>query len=129
MAFLRTSDIAKAVGCHPNTVRLYEEWGFLPPIPRTPSGYRMFTPEHRDQMRLARTALRGPWPGRQVKDAALRLVRCAARGDLGGALEEAYHYRSLVQTERVQAESAVEMLSRWAEGVAADVTAEPLRIG
>ena len=51
---LRTSDIAKAVGVHPNTVRLYEEWGFLPPIPRSPSGYRLFTGAHLDQMRLAR---------------------------------------------------------------------------
>lgn len=41
--YLRTSDIAKAVGVHPNTVRLYEEWGFLPPIPRNLSGYRLFT--------------------------------------------------------------------------------------
>jgi hypothetical protein len=36
--YLRTSDIAEAVGVHPNTVRLYEEWGFLPPIPRGPAG-------------------------------------------------------------------------------------------
>ena len=51
---LRASDIAKAVGVHPNTVRLYEEWGFLPPVPRSPSGYRLFTAAHLDQMRLAR---------------------------------------------------------------------------
>jgi GntR family transcriptional regulator/MocR family aminotransferase len=57
--YMRTSDIAKAVGVHPNTVRLYEEWGFLPPIPRSPSGYRQFTQAHLDQMRLARTALFG----------------------------------------------------------------------
>ncbi|MBL7200262.1 MAG: MerR family DNA-binding transcriptional regulator [Anaerolineae bacterium] len=44
-SYLRTSDIARAVGAHPNTVRLYEEWGFLPPIPRSPAGYRMYTEE------------------------------------------------------------------------------------
>jgi DNA-binding transcriptional MerR regulator len=27
-SYLRTSDLAKAVGVHPNTVRLYEEWGY-----------------------------------------------------------------------------------------------------
>ena len=75
---LRTSDIAKAVGVHPNTVRLYEEWGFLPPIPRGPSRHRMFTQDHLDQMRLARTALRGPWPGRKIKQSALTLVRLAS---------------------------------------------------
>jgi hypothetical protein len=89
---LRTSDVARAAGVHPNTVRLYEEWGFLPPIPRSPSGYRLFTEAHVDQMRLARTALRGPWPGRNIKRSALALVRRAASGDLGGALEQAYSY-------------------------------------
>jgi DNA-binding transcriptional MerR regulator len=44
---LRTSDAAKAVGVHPNTVRLYEEWAFLPPIPRS---YLLFTAVHLDQM-------------------------------------------------------------------------------
>jgi len=51
--YLRTSDIAKAAGVHPNTVRLYEEWGFLPPVPRSPSRYRLFTKHHLDQMHLA----------------------------------------------------------------------------
>jgi DNA-binding transcriptional MerR regulator len=55
---LRTSEIAKAVGVHPNTVRLYEEWGFLPPVRRNASGYRLFTEAHLDQMRLAWTARR-----------------------------------------------------------------------
>lgn len=127
--YLRTSDIAKAVGVHPNTVRLYEEWGFLPPIPRSLSGYRLFTKGHLDQMRLARMALQGPWPGRRIKQSALALVRKAASGDLGGALEEAYHYSALVQAERAQADVAVQMVERWAAGSAADATAKPLRIG
>ena len=53
---LRTSEVARAVGGHPNTVRAYEAWGLLPPIPRTPSGYRQYTDVHVDQMRLARMA-------------------------------------------------------------------------
>ena len=31
---------------HPNTVRLYEEWGFLPPVPRAPNGYRLYDQRH-----------------------------------------------------------------------------------
>jgi hypothetical protein len=104
---LRTSDVARAVGVHPNTVRLYEEWGFLPPIPRSPSGYRMFTEAHVDQMRLARTALRGPWPGRAIKRSALALVRRAASGDLGGALEQAYSFLVLTWVVPVGVMTAV----------------------
>jgi len=126
---LRTSDIAQAVGVHPNTVRLYEEWGFLPPIPRSASGYRRFSEAHLDQMRLARASLHGPWPGRNIRRSALALVRQAASGDLGGALEQAYRHLALVQAERAQAEAAVGFLERWAQGAAADATVEPLQIG
>ena len=118
---LRTSDIAKAVGVHPNTVRLYEEWGFLPPVPRSRSGYRLFTEDHLAQMRLARTALREPWPGREIKRSALNMVRRSASGDLGGALEEAYRYLALVRAERVQAEGAADL---GAAGVMAEVAEE-----
>jgi len=124
---LRTAEVARAVGVHPNTVRLYEEWGFLPPIPRGPNGYRLFTTEHVDQMRLARTALQWPYPG--GKDPVLALVLRAAAGDLWGALEEAYRYLAQVRAECAEAEAAAEFLDQWARGVPADATAEPLRIG
>ena len=127
--FLKTSEVAKAVGVHPNTVRKYEEWGFLPPIPRTPSGYRMFTPAHVEQMRLARLALHGGWPGRNIRQSAAALVRKAAAGDLGGALELAYSHLALVQAERAQAEAAADLLERWAKGTPTDTTARSLRIG
>jgi DNA-binding transcriptional MerR regulator len=126
---LYTSDIAKAVGVHPNTVRLYEEWGFLPPVPRSSGGYRLFSEAHLDQMRLARTALHGPWPGRNIRRSAVELVRQAASGDLGGALEQAYQHLARVQAERAQAEAAAQLLERWAKGVAADATTRPLQIG
>lgn len=126
---LRTSEVAKAAGVHPNTVRLYEEWGFLPPVPRSPSGYRLFTGAHVDQMRLARTALHGGWPGPSIRRSAVALVRRAASGDLGGALEQAYQHLALVQAERARAEVAADLLERWARGATVDATAEPLRIG
>jgi DNA-binding transcriptional MerR regulator len=127
--YLRTSDIAKAVGVHVNTVRLYEEWGFLPSIPRSPTGYRLFTQAHLEQMRLARMAMHGPWPGGNIRKSALALVRKAASGDLGGALEQAYHHMALVRAERARAEAAAGLLERWAHGTATDATDEPLHIG
>ncbi len=113
---LRTSDLARAVGVHPNTIRLYEAWGFLPPVPRTASGYRTFNEAHLDQMRLARLALHGGWPGRNIRQSALALVRRAAAGDLERALEQAYHHLALVQAERAQAHAAAAYLEKWAGG-------------
>lgn len=127
--YLRTSDVAKAVGCHPNTVRLYETLEFIPPVRRTSSGYRQFTEAHVDCMVLARLAFQGPFPGRAIRRSVIALVKQAATGDLGGALEAAYSHLALVQAERAHAESAVRLLERWAQGTAADATRAPLRIG
>jgi DNA-binding transcriptional MerR regulator len=124
--YLRTSDIARSVGVHPNTVRLYEEWGFLPSIPRSASGYRLFTEEHLDQMRLGHVILHWPYPG--GKDLIVALVKQAAHGDLGGALEKAYTYLARVKAEIAQAETAAELLERWAEGKAIDSTETALSI-
>jgi DNA-binding transcriptional MerR regulator len=89
----------------------------------------MFTEDHLDQMRMARTVFGDPWPGRYLRRSSVALVRQAAAGDLGGALEGAYDHLALVQTERAQAEAAAEFLERWAQGAVADASAEPLRIG
>ena len=126
--YFRTSEVARAASVHPNTVRLYEEWGFLPAVPRAPNNYRLFTREHVDQMCFARLALHGEWPGRKIKRSALELVKLAASGNLGGALERAYAHLALVQAERIQAEAAVAFLERWAKGTAVDATGELLLI-
>jgi DNA-binding transcriptional MerR regulator len=126
----RTSQVARLVGVHPNTVRLYEQWGFLQPVQRAANGYRLYTDAHVDQMRLARTAMHGGWPGASVRRSALSLVRRAASGDLGGALEQAFQHLSLVRAERAQAEAAAEYLARWAAGQPAQTgDTPPLSIG
>jgi DNA-binding transcriptional MerR regulator len=127
--FLKTSDVAAAVGVHPNTVRLYEQWGFLPTIPRSPAGYRLFTVHHVALMNMARTALRGPWPGRAIRESAVNIVRQAASDDLGGALESAYGHLALIRTEQARADAAARLLERWAQGAAVDASQEWLRIG
>lgn len=112
-----TNKIAKEVGCHPNTVRLYETWGFIPPAERSPKGYRLYTQEHLDQMKLARTALNTPWPGRAIRWSGTALVLQASGGDLEGALKSAYQHLALIQSEKDQAESVAELVSRWVQGL------------
>jgi len=124
---LRTSDIAKAVGVHTNTVRLYEEWGYLPPVPRSHTGYRLFSEIHLDQMRLARTLLNWPYPG--GKSLVIELLHKSAAGDLGGALELAYTYLARVRAERAHAEAALEFLEQWAHGQAIEAMSTPILIG
>lgn len=129
MQYLRTSDLARAVGVHPNTVRRYVDWGLLPPVERSPSGYRRFTQSHLDCLRLARLVYRPPYPGTTINQSGVSIIKAAVSGDLGGALELAYSHLALVQSERAQAEVAVGLLERWAFGNLADATRQPIQIG
>ena len=52
----KTSEVAKIIGIHPNTVRMYEEWGLIPEAKRKPNGYRVFTDFHIEQLRFAHIA-------------------------------------------------------------------------
>ena len=54
MRYLRTSELARAAGAHPNTVRRYAERGWLPPVTRAANGYRLFTQHHLDCLRVAK---------------------------------------------------------------------------
>jgi DNA-binding transcriptional MerR regulator len=125
--YLKTSDLARLVGVHPNTVRLYEARGYLSPVPRSKSGYRLFTAFHLEQMRLAHVALQWPYLGSQ--QVVIELVRCAADGDFGMAMELAYQYLADIRMERTRAEAAIEFLERWARGYPLETTKRSLSIG
>ncbi len=111
---ITVSDIARAVHCHPNTVRLYEKWGYLPPIPREKNGYRNYSEGHLRQMVLARAALPGPFPGGGAP--VYRLVREAAKSRFGKALELALLYKKEVIHETHKASSVLTDLGKWARG-------------
>lgn len=127
MARLRTSDIAKTLGIHVNTVRLYEELGYLSKVPRGQNGYRLYHPMHLEQARLAYLALHWPYLG--DKPQLIELVKSAANGDFGMAMELAYRHLAYVRVERTYAEAAVEFLERWAAGHLLDAPRQQVQIG
>ncbi len=123
---LRTTDIAKDLGVHVNTVRLYETRGFLPAIPRGKNAYRQCSAMHLEQARLAHLTLRWPYLG----DRALLvdLVKSAARDDFGRAMELAYQYLARIWVARAYAEVAVEYLERWAVEHVLDTSPQKMSI-
>ena len=124
---IRTHQIAKALGVHVNTIRLYEASGFMAAVPRSENGYRAYTPMHLEQARLAHLTVRWPYLG--DKTLQLALVRHAAAGDLGMAMELAYKYLAMVRMERTSAESSIEFLERWAAGHLLDAPRQGVLIG
>ena len=129
MKYLRTSDLAKAVGVHPNTVRRYVDRHLLPPVERSSSGYRRFTQRHLDCLRLARQIYGGQYPGKAIYQSGVRILQATVNGDLHGALKLAFGHLALVQSERSQADLAVSLLERWAFGTPSDTTMQALQIG
>jgi DNA-binding transcriptional MerR regulator len=129
MKYLRTSDLAKAVGVHPNTVRRYVDKGLLPPVERSASGYRRFTQRHLDCLRLACQVYRSQYPVKAIFQSGICIVQANVNGDLEGALELAHRHLALVQLERTQADMAADLLERWAFGPPTEAAIQPLQIG
>lgn len=131
MSYLRTAELARAVGVHPNTVRRYVQRGILPPVERSPSGYRRFTRRHLDCLRLAHEVYRLPYADMSIYLSGVRVVRTNTSGDPRGALELAHRHLALVRSERAQADLAADQLERWASGGIAesDDSTPALRIG
>lgn len=128
--FLRTSDLARAVGAHPNTVRRYVEWGLIPPVERSPSGYRLFTQRHLDCLRLARTIYAAQYPGRGFRALGSAIIEQAVSDNWPGALERAHELFHAILAELEQANQAADVLEHWAQHTADSPSEEePLSIG
>lgn len=123
---LRTSDLAKELGVHVNTIRLYEASGFLSSVSRGTNGYRQYRAIHLEQARLAHLVLHWPYVGN--KQQLINLVKSAVNDDFGMAMELAYDYLASVRAEQTSAEAAIEFLEHWAAGHAVDASLHPLPI-
>ena len=129
MKYLRTSDLARAVGIHPNTVRRYVDRGLLPSVQRSPTGYRRFTRRHLDCLRLVRLVYNDEYPGRTIRASGGHMVQAAVEDDWGGALELAYLHLALIKSEQAQADASATLLERWARGAPADASGQAMQIG
>jgi len=126
--FLRTSDLARAVGIHPNTVRLYEDWGLIPPVERNVSGYRIFTQRHLDCLRLARMIYTATYPGRDLRASGNEIIQRAVAEDWLGALEKAHEHLASVKAELKHADTAANLLEHWAQNMDVSSKEDPLEI-
>ena len=81
MSTYSTNQIAKIIGIHPNTVRMYEEWGLIPLAERKSNGYRIFTDFHIQQLRLARTAFQIEVLQNGLRKKAVDTVKLSAKGN------------------------------------------------
>ena len=105
-----TSTIAKEFNIHPNTVRFYEEIGFLPPIPRKENGYRVYSQIHYEQLKLIKIGLKSELLQNGLRKQVINIIKVSANGDYDRALELAKEYLGSIGKETKNAEEAIEIV-------------------
>ncbi len=103
----KTSEVATTIGIHPNTVRLYEEWGFITKPERQENGYRIFTDLHIQQIQLVRTALQIEILQNGLRKHMIQIIKTSAKGDFNGAIALTQKYLNTLHQESINAEEAI----------------------
>ena len=124
MKTYRTSEIAKIIGIHPNTVRLYEDLGLIPKPERQANGYRVFTDLHIAILGLARTAFEIEVLQNGLRRKIVTMVKTAARGDYDTALQLTDEYLQQIQLEKRNAKEAIEIVKEILSSTTAFETIE-----
>lgn len=103
-----TKEIADQVGIHVNTVRYYEEIGFLTKPERLENGYRVYTDLQLEQCRLVRRAMKAEVMQNGLRKKAVEIVQLCAMLDYDASLSTAREYRAMIAREIRNAKSAID---------------------
>ena len=117
-----TTEVAKIIGIHPNTVRMYEEWGLISLAERKSNGYRIFTDFHIEQLRLARIAFQIEVLQNGLRKKVIETIKFSAKRDFDKALMLAEEYRSQIQGEQRNAEESIGIAKQILSGKSAEQT-------
>ncbi|WP_019911268.1 MerR family transcriptional regulator [Paenibacillus sp. HW567] len=112
----RTAEIARNIGVHPNTVRLYENLGLIPKPERKPNGYRVFTDLHLEQFKLVRTALQVEILQNGLRKKAIDIIKTSAAGDFDRAILLTRSYLQQIEQEQRNAEEALSIAEQLLSG-------------
>lgn len=112
----QTSEVARIIGIHPNTVRLYEELELIPKPQRRQNGYRVFTDFHLEQFKLARTALKVEILQNGLRKKAIDIIKNSATGNFEEAEYMTKSYLQQIKKEQRNAEEAIEIVKHLLSG-------------
>jgi DNA-binding transcriptional MerR regulator len=111
-----TSEVARIIGIHPNTVRLYEELKLITKPERKPNGYRVFAELQLEQFKIARLALQVEILQNGLRKQAIDIVKACARCDFDEALARTSTYLGQVAEEKQNAEEAIRIVEQLITG-------------
>ena len=117
-----TTEVAKIIGIHPNTVRMYEKWGLIPLAERKPNGYRVFTDFHIEQLRLAQIAFQIEVLQNGLRKKVVEIIKLSANRDFNKAIMFAEEYRNQIQREQRNAEESIGIAKQILSGKSVEQT-------
>ncbi len=109
MNIYKTHEVAKKIGIHVNTVRLYEESGFIKKPERLANGYRVFTDLHIEQLRLARAALKVEVLQNGLRKKAINIIKATAAEQYDEARQLTQDYIKQIDQEISHGEEAIQI--------------------
>ena len=118
----KTAEIAKMIGIHPNTVRLYEKLELIPKPERLSNGYRVFTDFHIEQFKLARLAFQIEVLQNGLRKKIVLMIKTSATKDFDTALSLTKEYLSQIRQERANAEEAIKIVKQILSGATEENT-------
>lgn len=124
---MRPIDLARAAKISTATVRMYENEGILPPVPRRRSGHRRYTTAHLEALEVAR-ALMAAYGWVWARD-AMRLVHAGEIRDLVRALDFAHAQLHRQRENLAQTLVMIESLTQADLTSATPFIRKPVRIG
>lgn len=108
----KTSEVAKLIGIHSNTVRMYEELGLISKPSRKDNGYRVFTDLHIYQLKLARKAFEVEVLQNGLRKKAIAIVKMSAKQDFDEAIVLTKEYIKSIKKEIDNANEAVDIAGK-----------------
>jgi len=117
----KTSEIARYIGIHPNTVRLYEELELISKPERKENGYRVFGDFHIEQIKFARMALKVEVLQNGLRKQAINIIKTSATGNFDRAILLTENYLQQIKSEQKNAEEAIEITKMLLSGNNQDI--------
>lgn len=109
----KTAEIAKIIGIHPNTVRLYEKLELIPKPERLANGYRVFTDFHIEQFRIARLAFQIEVMQNGLRKKIVLMIKMAAAKKFDTAIFLTQEYLIQIRQEQANAEEAINIVKQF----------------
>jgi DNA-binding transcriptional MerR regulator len=125
--YLLTKDLARSVGVSVQQVRNYEAGGFLPPVERSPSGYRRFTRQHLVALQTARQLIGGY--GWQRAQQIMQAVHQGKHSDALALIDERHAELAEMRLQLEQTLAALNLLAAQLPWETHSHVSEHFRVG